>query len=358
MPMPGSQTLNSVGVAYFLYDNRWIFRLVLGLGVIGTMYSVFKNSKWWKPALLLLPTCLIIYLFNFVMKADKMFYQPSHLLFSSTSNNKILDEKLIIGVDINGQYKAYPIQLIAYHHQVQDTIGGRPIMVTYCSVCRTGRVFEPLVNNKKEKFRLVGMNNFNAMFEDETTGSWWRQVTGEAIAGKLKGQHLPELFCNQMSLKEWVGLHPTTLIMQPDSSFENEYLALENFESGKSKSSLTGTNANSWQNKSWVVGLDLKNGTTIAYDWNRLKKEKIIFDKVDHQNIALFLLKDEKSFFALHLNSVDDFVIKNDTIIYQQKKYKPNGEAYDNSSQKLLPILAVQEFWHSWKTFHSNTLKH
>jgi hypothetical protein len=65
-------------------------------------------------------------------------------------------------------------------------------MITYCTVCRTGRVFEPVVNGKFEKFRLVGMDHFNAMFEDVTTKSWWRQVTGEAITGKLKGQQLPK----------------------------------------------------------------------------------------------------------------------------------------------------------------------
>ena len=102
--------------------------------------------------------------------------------------------RLVIGVVNNGEAKAYPIRFLGYHHQVQDTVGGKPVIVTYCTVCRTGRVFEPMVNGKPEKFRLVGMDHFNAMFEDATTKSWWRQVNGEAITGKLKGQQLPEVF--------------------------------------------------------------------------------------------------------------------------------------------------------------------
>ena len=43
-------------------------------------------------------------------------------------------------------------------------------MVTYCTVCRTGRVFSPIVEGQPETFRLVGMDHFNAMFEDEGTG--------------------------------------------------------------------------------------------------------------------------------------------------------------------------------------------
>ena len=128
-------------------------------------------------------------------------------------------------------------------------------MITYCTVCRTGRVFEPIVDGKYEKFRLVGMDHFNAMFEDVTTKSWWRQVTGEAITGKLKGQQLPEVFSTQTSLAEWLQLNPNSLIMQADSAFIKSFDTTGNYESGKSKKALTGTDSLSWKDKSWVIGV-------------------------------------------------------------------------------------------------------
>ncbi|WP_199879948.1 DUF3179 domain-containing (seleno)protein [Arundinibacter roseus] len=81
-------------------------------------------------------------------------------------------------MEVNNQAHEYPIQNIEYHHQIQDTPGGKLIIVTYCTVCHTGRVFEPIVNGQLETFLLVGMDHFNTMFEDKTTGSWWRQVNG------------------------------------------------------------------------------------------------------------------------------------------------------------------------------------
>src|SRR5206468_83632 len=99
------------------------------------------------------------------------FYQPRHKNVVTVADNKVGLNKLVIGVTLNGEAKAYPIEIIGYHHQVQDTIGGTPVIVTYCTVCRTGRVFSPFVNGKKENFRLVGMDHFNAMFEDNTTKS-------------------------------------------------------------------------------------------------------------------------------------------------------------------------------------------
>jgi len=82
---------------------------------------------------------------------------------------------------------------IGYHHQVRDTIAGAPVLVSYYTVCRTGRVFCPAVKGDPEVFRLVGMDHFNAMFEDATTHSWWRQANGQAIIGPRKGMVMPGL---------------------------------------------------------------------------------------------------------------------------------------------------------------------
>ena len=170
MPMPGSQQMNSIDVAYFLHKWRWAFRILFGLMIVtGLLRSTWKR-KW----ILILPLALIIvvvYMANFKMAADAMFKQPEQLLLVSADKNKVDSNRLIIGVSINGKAKAYPIRFLGYHHHVQDTVGGKLIMVTYCTVCRTGRVFEPLVNGKEEKFRLVGMDHFNAMLEDATTKS-------------------------------------------------------------------------------------------------------------------------------------------------------------------------------------------
>ena len=184
MPIPGSQEVNSISFAYFLHSYRLIFRIVFGAMILIGLRSSWKGSF----ILVILSLALagtIIYMTNFKMVADHMFYQPKHLVLLPAAENKVGLEKLIIGVDFNNETRAYPIQFIGFHHQVRDSMGGTPIMATYCTVCRTGRVFATIVNGKTESFRLVGMDHYNAMFEDKTTKSWWRQETGEAVAGPL-----------------------------------------------------------------------------------------------------------------------------------------------------------------------------
>lgn len=352
MPMPGSQRMNSLDLAYFLYSYRWGFRMVFGLMTLIGIIPVFQIKHKWLPALLLMIAAGVTYLFNFRMTADHMFLQPQYLSFKPKDRNLLNDSSIVVGVENNGQVKAYPVRFIVYHHQVQDTVGGKPIIATYCSVCRTGRVYEPVVKGKHEKFRLVGMDHFNAMFEDATTKSWWRQANGEAVTGSLKGEALPEVESVQMTIKKLFELYPGALVMQLDNLWKEKYDTLGKFEKGKSKSKLTRTDSLSWKDKSWVVGVQMGEHSK-AYDWLDLKKLRVINDEIGSQPVAIVLATDDQSFAAFERSSSETFSLRNDSIIVSGTAFTFSGKGLSNLSLKR--IKAYQEFWHSWKTFHPNT---
>lgn len=357
MPMPGSQEMNSLDVAYFLHSYRWYFRILFVILIALGMPAAFRLRYRWIPALALAAALYVIYTFNFEMLAEKMFRQPETLTFAGKETNQLNDSSVVIGVEYNGQAKAYPIRYILYHHQVQDTVGGKPMIITYCNVCRTGRVFEPTVRNHHEKFRLVGMDHFNAMFEDESTGSWWRQVTGEAVAGPLKGEVLSEVPSSQLTLKKWFELYPVAMVMQIDENSRDNYDSLGRFEKGKSKGKLTRRDSLSWEKKSWIVGLQV-GAESKAYDWNRLQADGIINDKVGDTPVVLVLSDDGQSFAAFE-RPTDSllFSIRNDTLIMEDKQFSFSGRDLATLSGRLKPVKAYQEFWHSWRTFHPNTKK-
>jgi hypothetical protein len=278
---------------------------------------------------------------------------------ADAQSSTVSQDKLVLGIEINGQAKAYPIQYLGYHHQVRDTVGGAPVMVTYCTVCRTGRVFSPSVNGKPETFRLVGMDHFNAMFEDANTRSWWRQATGEAVAGPLKGARLPELPVSQTGLRAWLALHPNSLIMQPDSTFSEDYSDMETYDIGLNRGALTTTDTLSWQDKSWVAGIAIDKKSSRAFDWNRLKQERIIQGKVGETPVVLILADDNKSFFAFQRpDSITLFSFKNDTLYCGEKTWNLLGRSANPADDNLQSIPVYQEFWHSWRTFHPHTTRY
>ncbi|MFM8744331.1 MAG: DUF3179 domain-containing (seleno)protein, partial [Cytophagales bacterium] len=272
------------------------------------------------------------------------------------------NRKIVIGVAINGNAKAYPIEVIGYHHQVRDTIGGEPLMITYCTVCRSGRVYSPTVNQKAEDFRLVGMDHYNAMFEDASTKSWWRQVNGEAIVGPLKGTTLREIPSEQMSLQAWIERFPHTLVMQPDPKYKTQYESLEQFDEGKMEGRLEGRDSLSWKDKSWVVGVPMGLYAK-AYDWNDLTRQRVINDVIKGLPVALTLESDSISFHTwvpvvgadtLKFAYSDSLKVLTDQ---SNSKWNWKGECTEGKyiGEKLKSVQCYQEFWHSWKTFHPNT---
>jgi Protein of unknown function (DUF3179) len=365
MPFPGSQKADTIGFAYWLGRNIVWIRIVLLLLIAYPLIQIFQRNKLWKKILLALVLAVygvIFFFFNFRFEADKMFYQPKHKNFSLANKNGA-DTVLVIGVAINGEAKAFPIQIIGYHHQVRDTIGNTPAIITYCTVCRTGRVFSPVVNGKPETFRLVGMDHFNAMFEDATTKSWWQQATGVAIAGPLKGQSLAEIPSQQLSLAAWLRLYPNSTVLEPDSSYKKRYKGLEGYNKGTIDGSLEKRDSGSWQFKSWVVGVVHQHAAR-AYDWNDLVKKEIIEDSLAGMPVILALENDTASFhvWSREVNSQTLHFEKNKvqntlTDTNTHSVWNMNGTCMEGTlkDSQLKTIQAYQEFWHSWKNFHPAT---
>ena len=378
MPFPGSQlgldatnpesaSLGRVELAYWLHKNIGWIRVV---GLLLLAYPTFlvvitKPRRAWQryvAGVLLLVYGGVLYEVNMEMMADHMFLQPIHKRVVPMSQNKIPLTKLVVGFESMGQATAYPLQLIGYHHQVRDTVGGQPIMVTYCTVCRTGRIFSPLVGGQADDFRLVGMDHFNAMFEDKRTGSWWRQATGEAIVGPLHGQGLSELSARQMTLAEWAAEHPNTRVLQADPAFADEFESMKRYDRGLSKGKLTRRDSGSWQPKSWVIGVEGV-GFAKAYDWNQLQTKRILNDMPGGDPILLTMAPDSVSFGAWNRQVGEQtltfqYTNRQLTDVETKSVWTWRGHCISGPlvGRRLASVpKAHQEFWHSWRSFHPDT---
>lgn len=363
MPFPGSQHSNTIQIAYFLDRNIIWFRIIaLVVALPACWHYLAKGSLWQKIVLISFLGLygVVFYMFNFRFLAEKMFYQPKEKLFASAPADTTDKNRLVIGVSSGADAKAYPIEIIGYHHQVRDSLNGQPIMVTYCTVCRTGRVYVPFINGKNEQFRLVGMDHFNAMFEDAGTKSWWQQATGKAIAGKLQGMQLAEIPSVQMRLEDWLALHPGSKILQPDSNFRSKYDSLRGYDEGTIEGSLERRDSASWKFKSWVVGVSL-NGQTRAYDWNQLLRERVIHDAIGHSPVLITIEPSNKTFYVFTPDDSLHFSYDSSAQLLKESNtnttWQLNGLCIDGAlkGRRLTTVQAYQEFWHSWRTFHPGT---
>ena len=354
MPLPGSQRMRSIDLAYEVYQWRWPIRALFGVLILVGALPAWRAPGWrrWLAPAGLVAVAAVAYVTNFIMAADQMFKQPGVVTMLPAATNAVKLDRLVVGIEVGGEARAYPLMFIGYHHQVRDTVAGRDVLVSYCTVCRTGRVFSPMVDGKAERFRLVGMDHWNAMFEDETTKSWWRQANGEAVTGARKGTTLEEFPSQQLTLAQWLALHPASLVMQGDPAFAEEYAKDYAFENGTSRKSLTGTDTTSWGEKSWVVGI-VADGQAVAFDWKRLRKERVINATVGTTPIVLALARDNASFFAFaRPDTSTRFAMRHDSLVAGAAAYALSGRG---TAGELRAIAASQEFWHSWRTFRPGT---
>ena len=143
--------------------------------------------------------------------------------------------------------------------------------------------------------------------------------------------------------------------MQADDNFIKSYDSTLKFESGASKSKLTGTDSLSWKDKSWVIGVKAGKESK-AFDWNKLKTERLIADNIGEVPVLIILAEDNKSFFAFERPDYKNaFFLHKDTLLYKNKFFRIDGKGIDTAFS-LKPLFASQEFWHSWRTFNPNTL--
>ncbi len=298
------------------------------------------------------------------MNPEKMFHQPKNIIFKNANESSLPLSTIVIGINDKNKCKVYPLEFIVYHHQVQDSLGNIPVLVTYCGMCHSGRVFSPVVDGNYLRFKIVGMKNRNALFEDTETKSWWYQETGEAFYGKLKGKQMQEIYCEQSTLQKWLEKYPETLIMQPDSSSTKKY---EQFKNGFSLSATDMVNENNvgeWNPFVLVLGITV-NGTSKAYQWKKIVKEKTINDNVKNMAVLVALENDSVSFHVWK-RTVNGKVLefKNDTNNFltdteTNSKWNFSGHCLEGELKgaRLEPINAYQEYWKSWKYFHKESLQ-
>ncbi len=129
---------------------------------------------------------------------------------------------MVIGIELNGEARAYPLGLMSRHEIANDTLGGEPIALTFCPLCNSGvavsrRVVGPGGAPLDLTFGVSGKILDNALvMVDRQSGSFWPQSRLRAVEGTLAGTPLTLLASSQMPWSEWVALHPTTTLARDD----------------------------------------------------------------------------------------------------------------------------------------------
>jgi len=134
------------------------------------------------------------------------------------------DRSPVISLTVGGDARAYPLAVLMWHEIANDTLGGVPVVVTFCPLCNTALVFERELDGVVHDFGTTGNLRFSDLvMYDRQTESWWQQATGAAIVGELTGARLTFLPAQIVSLADFAAAHPDGDVLSRDTGFGRDY---------------------------------------------------------------------------------------------------------------------------------------
>ena len=130
----------------------------------------------------------------------------------------------MVGVTINGQSRAYPVNVLNYHEAVNDVVGGVPIAAIYCPLCDSVSIVDRRMGDKTLEFGISGLlMNSNVLLYDQVDNALWSQVKLEAISGPFAGQSLTHLPFELTTFGQWKRGHPDGKVMTFNTGHRRDY---------------------------------------------------------------------------------------------------------------------------------------
>ncbi len=152
-------------------------------------------------------------------------YEPRFASAAAT-DSWLADDDIVLGYAAGDEAYAYPVKILNYHEIASHEVDGRAILASYCPLCRSGIVYDRWLPDAGAPLVL---GNTSALYEsdmvmfDHQTGSYWNQVSGEAIVGPLTGRRLNILPAQLTTWGAWKALYPDTLALAEETGFARNY---------------------------------------------------------------------------------------------------------------------------------------
>ena len=201
------------------------------------------------------------------------------------------DKSPVISLAVGDTARAYPLAILIWHEIANDTLGGTPVVVTFCPLCNTGLVFEREFDGVVHDFGTTGNLRFSDLvMYDRQTESWWQQATGEAIVGQLTGKRLTFLPAQLVSLADFQAAHPDGDVLSRETGFSrdygrNPYVGYDTID--QNPFLFDGVLDGRLPPKARVVTVEASN-EAVAFPYSELRKVGVASDSVGGEEVVVF----------------------------------------------------------------------
>ncbi len=286
----------------------------------------------------------------------------------------------VIALEIDGDVRAYPLQIMIWHEIVNDVVGDVPVTVTFCPLCNSAIVFDRRLDGVTYDFGTSGnLRSSDLVMWDRQTESWWQQLTGEAIVGELTGKVLTFLPAPIVSWKDFKAVNTDGKVLSRSTGFSrsygrNPYIGYDKVDNPPFL--LLDEPDGRLPPKERVVAVTIGD-VDVAFPFSILERERVVNYSVNGRDLTVFFKPGTVS--ALDRSSIKESRDVGatgvfDPIVDRQKlSFRTDGEdIVDNETgsvwnilgeavegpltgKTLAPIVHANHFWFAWGAFKSDT---
>jgi hypothetical protein len=268
------------------------------------------------------------------------------------------DDNIVFGIEVNGDVRAYPKRILAWHEMFVDTVGGVEVAGVYCTLCGTVILYETEAAGLSH---TVGTSGFlyrsNKLMYDKATQSLWNTIKGEPVLGPLvdKGIALQHQSVVTTTWGEWKRRHPGTQVLSLDTGHRRDYgegVAYHEYFATDRLMFNTPYNDQRLKNKDEVLALRFKSNPheQLAISAKYLKDKPVYMDRIGDQNILVLTDKSGGNRVydpgGVRFKSFDGNVTAIDETGKSWRLTESKLVSADNEALKRLPYSRA--FWFGW----------
>ena len=274
------------------------------------------------------------------------------------------DDNVVFGIELNGDARAYPKRILAWHEMFIDEIGGTEYAGVYCTLCGAVILYQTSHEGLRHRLGTSGfLYRSNKLMYDQDTQSLWNTTWGEPVIGPLVGKNirLERSYLVTTTWGEWKRRHPETTVLSLDTGHERDYdegVAYRSYFATDDLMFEISTSDSRLKNKDEVLALTFPEttGDTMAIAADYLSQNRIYRNRLGQREFVV-LTDDSGANRVYAVEDVEFIDYDGDARVTDRagNTWMLKEDGLSLGERRLARLPAHRAFWFGWHAAYPDT---